>query len=244
MATVRAPRHRRPTSKEIDVAPAPVDRWGLRIPASALTLAGFRAWATSDDFPEHIRVAFLDEEIHIDMSNEELETHNKVKMEIARVLLNWNREARRGTFGGDGVLISNAAAGVSNNPDAFFFTHDSLQAGRVRLVPRVGEQGQYIEIEGTPDWVLEVVSDSSVQKDTTRLREAYHRAGIAEYWLIDARGDDIRFQILHRRKTGYAAAPVRDGWQRSRVFGRSFRLDRQRDALGLWEYTLHVQTDG
>jgi Uma2 family endonuclease len=89
--------------------------------------------------------------------------------------------------------------------------------------------------------VLEVISDSSVVKDAELLRTAYHKAGVPEYWLIDARGESISFQILYHRKNGYAAAPVRDGWQRSRVFGRGFRLDRQRDALGLWEYTLHVQ---
>ena len=232
---------RRPKAKKAAPADGAMDRWSFRIPASALTLAGFRNWATSEEFPEHIRVAFLDEEIYLDMSNEELETHNKVKMEIGRLLLNWNRETQSGTFCGDGVLLTHEAASVSNNPDAFFFSHDTLQAGRVRLIPRKNEQGQYIEIEGTPDWVLEVVSAGSVQKDTVRLREAYHRAGIAEYWLIDARGEEIHFQILHHRKNGYAAAPLREGWQRSRVFGRSFRLERRHDALGLWEYTLYVR---
>ena len=51
----------------------------------------------------------------------------------------------------------------------------------------------------------------------------------------------IVFTILLRRKNGYAAAPVKDGWQRSKVFGRSFRLTRQRDEFGLWEYTLEVR---
>jgi Uma2 family endonuclease len=113
----------------------------------------------------------------------------------------------------------------------------------VRLVPRAGQTERYREIEGTPDWVLEVLSDSSVEKDTEKLRGAYHRAGIPEYWLVDARGEEVVFQILHWRKTGYAAARVRDGWQHSRVFGRSFRLERQRDDLGLWEYTLHVRPE-
>jgi Uma2 family endonuclease len=206
-----------------------------------MTLSGFRLWAGSDEFPEQGRISFLREEIDVDMSNEEPETHVSVKGEITRVLATLNRQLQRGKFYADGVRVSNEKAGVSHNPDGVFFTRDSLQARRVRLVPREGEEGQYSEIEGTPDWIMEVVSDSSVAKDTQRLREAYHLAGIPEYWLIDARGEQISFQILHWRKRGYVAAPVRDGWQRSRVFGRSFRLERQRDALGLWEYTLHVQ---
>ena len=51
----------------------------------------FRWWVQSDAFPDHVRVTFLDGEIYLDMSKEELETHNKVKIEVLRVLLNLNR---------------------------------------------------------------------------------------------------------------------------------------------------------
>jgi Uma2 family endonuclease len=217
----------------------------LRIPTSAATLAGFRAWVQSDDFPEHVRAAFIGQEVYLDMSKEELETHSSVKTEVSRTVANLNRQRRLGKFYLDGVRITNKAARVSNVPDATFFLAESLRSGRVRLAPGVGkarEAGKYVEIVGTPDWVMEVISDSSVGKDTEKLRQAYHRAGIREYWLIDARGGEIVFQILYWRKTGYAAAPSQDGWQRSRVFGCSFRLERRRDELGLWEYTLHVQS--
>jgi Uma2 family endonuclease len=213
----------------------------LTVPASALTLDGFRDWATAEDFPERVRVTFLDGEITLDMSNEELEAHVWVKTEVIRVLAGLVRESQLGKFCADGALVTNPDARVSNNPDATFFTRASLEERRVRLVPRKGRRRGYREVEGTPDWVLEVVSDGSVGKDTRRLREAYHRAGVAEYWLIDARGDDLVFQVLHRRKSGYAAAPVKDGWRRSRVFGRAFRLERRRDDYGLWECTLRVQ---
>jgi len=75
------------------------------------------------------------------------------------------------------------------------------------------------------------------------LREAYHRAGVREYWIVDARSEEISFQILHHRKNGYVAAPNRDGWRQSKVFARSFRLERVLDDYGLWEYTLHVRDD-
>lgn len=69
----------------------------------------------------------------------------------------------------------------------------------------------------------------------------YHRAGINEYWLIDARGEEISFQILDWRKKGYVAATKRDGWQFSLVFKYWFRLTRQRGNLGLWEKALHMK---
>jgi len=216
----------------------------LRIPADATTLAGFRAWVTSDDFPEKLRVTFIRGEIDIDMSKEEVQTHAAVKAQVCFVLMAINHEAKLGKFYLDGVLITNEAAEVSNNPDAVFLTRESLRTGRVRFIPRPKGEGQSVEVEGTPDWVMEIVSDSTVQKDTQRLRAAYHKAGIPEYWLIDARGEKIVFQILHWRKTGYVAAPNRDGWQRSRVFDRSFRLEREwDDDLKLWDYTLHLQPE-
>ena len=41
------------------VARAHTDRLSVRIPVSAGTLAGFRAWALSDEFPEYVRAAFI-----------------------------------------------------------------------------------------------------------------------------------------------------------------------------------------
>jgi hypothetical protein len=58
---------------------------------------------------------------------------------------------------------------------------------------------------------------------------------------VDARGDEIDFRILHHRKKDYAAAAVHDGWQKSKVFGREFRLTRKRIRLNLWKYTLEMR---
>ena len=44
-----------------------------------------------------------------------------------------------------------------------------------------GKKGGYVEVEGSPDMVLEVISDSSVRKDDVLLRQGYWDAGIGEY---------------------------------------------------------------
>jgi Uma2 family endonuclease len=215
----------------------------LRIPHSAFTLNGFRNWVKSDEFPEKLPVTFVNEEIYLDMSKQEIQTHVLVKGEIWFGVMKLNKEIKRGQFYPDGVLVSNEEAGVSNNPDGVFITWESLERGLVQLVPREGRQGQFMEVLGSPDWALEVVSESSVRKDTKLLRVAYHRAGIREYWLVDARGAEISFQILYWRKSGYVAAPNRAGWQHSRVFERSFRLVREADRLGMFEYTLDIRQE-
>jgi Uma2 family endonuclease len=213
----------------------------IHIPASALTHEGFRAWATSDDFPERARISFIDQEILIDMSPEETETHSKVKGEISWGIQDLNKKLDLGEFYPDGTLITNVAAGLSTEPDGTFITWESWEAGRVVLVPRKDFPGEFMEIQGTPDWALEIISRSSVGKDTKRLRQAYHRAAVPEYWLINAFKADIDFQILHYTPADYVAAARRGGWQRSKVFGRSFRLDRWRGRFDRWKYTLQVK---
>jgi Uma2 family endonuclease len=211
------------------------------VPPEAHNHDGFRRWVTGPDFPDHVRVFFDQGEMWFDMSKEELETHNKVKVEIARALAGLVQDNDLGEFYGDGALVSNEAAGVSNNPDALFVCWDSFDAERVHLVQRDNAPGQYLEIEGIPDWVLEMVSRSSVKKDTEKLLQAYHRAGIPEYWLLDARGERVNFQILQHRKSRYFATKRKDGYQWSNVFARWFRLERSRGRRDLWRYRLQVR---
>jgi Uma2 family endonuclease len=215
----------------------------IRVPASATTLEGFRAWALSDEFPQRGRISFLQGDLFIDMSPEELDTHNRVKSEVTYTIAGLNKELDLGHFYSDGTLITNPAAGHSTEPDGTFVSWQSYEAGRVRRVARKDREGQSIELQGTPDWVVEIVSRSSVEKDTRTLRESYHRARVPEYWIIDARFDSIDFQILRYRRDRYVAVSPRGGWLRSRVFGRGFRLERGRDRLGFWEYTLRVTPD-
>jgi Uma2 family endonuclease len=219
-------------------------RQAVRVPAGAHTLSGFRAWSLSDRFPEHGRISFIAGEIFIDLSGEEIHSHVLVKGELCRGLGNLVRAEQSGMFLPSGMQLANEAAELCHIPDSQFVSWESLENGRLRLVPRAGHPGQYVELEGAPDLVAEIVGDVSQGRDTEDLRRAYHRAGIPEYWLIDARGREIDFQILLHRRTGYASAPVRSGWRRSRVFDRSFRLERTRGRMNLWVYRLHVQPAG
>lgn len=228
------------TANQIELEPdRPAEHTLLHIPPQAHTLSGFRRWVQSDDVPEKLRVTFLRGEVYLDMSKEDIRSHAAVKTAVSGTLFNVNQEIDFGDLYINGVLITNVAASVSNNPDAVAVFWESLEKNRVRYIERKQRE---LEIEGSPDWVLEIVSDSSEYKDNHLLRHAYHRAGIREYWIIDARGEDIQFTVLHWRKNSYVAASIKDGWIRSRVFGRNFRLTRERDRRGAWKYTLLAQT--
>lgn len=213
----------------------------IRIPTSAFTLAGFRAWAHSEQFPELGRIAFLGEEIFIDMSPERLDSHNAVKTEITRVVATLNVEQDLGKFYSDRTRLVHPASGLSDEPDGTFALWKSFETGKIRQVPSETKEGDYIELEGTPDWVMEIISPSSIVKDTKQLRKLYHQAGVSEFWLIDARGEEIDFQILIHGSKGYRSTTSRDGWWKSHVFGCWFRLERQRDRLGQWQYRLRMK---
>jgi Uma2 family endonuclease len=118
-----------------------------------------------------------------------------------------------------------------------FVSQTSLEKGSV-----VVEDGDNaLEVEGTPDMVLEVVSDTSVEKDTVTLPELYWRAGIREYWLIDARGPLVRFEIMRRGPTKYVSVRKQGGWVPSQVFGKSFRLVRRERPGRVSKFTLEMR---
>ncbi len=220
----------------------PSDRFGLvTVPTSAHTYDGFLDWVLSGELPEKLRVTFLAGEVMLDMTEENIGTHAQVKAEVCRVLMNLVREGDWGQFYLDGVRIGNRPAAVSNNPDAVAFRWSTLEAGRVIFVER---KGQRLAVEGTPDFVLEIVSTSSVGKDKKKLFKAYHDAGVQEYWLIDARGNGIEFSVFDWQTDGYVATAVNDGWIASKVFEHQFRLTRQEDRLGTWRYTLDARKKG
>jgi len=211
----------------------------VRIPSWVVDLASFRRWYHSDDFPDEGRICYLQDGVWVDMSKEQLFSHNKVKTEFSRCLATLVKEARLGHYFSDGARLSHPATDLSCVPDGTFFTAQALQSGRIALVS--GAREGYVELEGTPDMVLEIVSPGSEQKDTAWLRQAYWKAGIAEYWLVDVRGDRFVFDILRHRPKGYALTRKQAGWVRSRVFAKAFRLTREVGPTGLPEYTLEVR---
>jgi Uma2 family endonuclease len=203
-------------------------------------LAEFRAWATSDDFPEEGRIDFISGCIEVDMSPEDLFSHGSLKMEIARVLGDILKATSAGYLFSDSTRVSCPDADVSVEPDIVYVSEDSLETGRVRLVPKATrEPDRFVEMEGPPDLIVEIVSDSSGTKDTQRLPAAYYRAGVPEFWLIDARGEELFFQIHRPGPSAYeSAARDSEGFQHSAAFGAWFRLTRRRNDRGRWTFDL------
>ncbi len=210
------------------------------MPRTAFAQDGFRQWALSDAFPSGLRAVFVQGEVLLEMSPEEIETHNKVKGEITAALIRFVKAGDLGEVFSDGVLLTNAEAGLSCEPDLTFVSWASFEAERVQLAQKAGQTDRYVELQGRPDLVLEVISDSSVRKDKHVLRDAYRRAGVVEYWLVDARSDVLRFEILVNRAGGFVPSAPSGEAQTSDVLGCAWVLSRSRNRAGRFSYQLNV----
>ncbi len=217
----------------------------VEVPMDLRSLPDFRSWAASDAFPERGRIDYVTGRILVDMSPEDLHTHGKVKTELIVVLGQRIKQAGLGELYTDRARVTCPGADLSAEPDVVFVSERSLDSGRVRLVPKAGAApGRYIELEGPPDLVVEIVSDASVRKDTEYLPAAYYRAGVDEYWLIDARGDTIAFRIARRGPAAYEpTTPDDEGYQYSPVLGCRYRLDRGENAKGRAVYDLRTRAE-
>ena len=132
---------------------------------------------------------------------EEFLTHNQIKQAFNFVYGTILSTHPIGRFVPDRMLYVNEAANLSTEPDGMFYLWATMQSDRLRLIP--GKKTGYMQLEGTPDVVLEIVSDGSVTKDLVKLRDLYWKAEIPEYWLVDARGETIRFDIFRHAPEGF-----------------------------------------
>jgi Uma2 family endonuclease len=218
-----------------------IDEENFRIPEDAFTFEGFQRWIDSGDFPETGRIDYLEGDVEVDMSPEDLYTHSAVKTAITLKLGNLVVESDLGDVFIDRARVRSRFAGLSVEPDIVVVFGRSLEAGKVRLMPAAARKGpdRFSALEGAVDLVVEIVSDGSVKKDTKRLPKLYARAGVPELWIVDARGDDLQFRIHALRDSSYVTVePDSEGWIRSPQLGVDFRLVRRRSSPSPWRYTL------
>jgi Uma2 family endonuclease len=215
---------------------------GFVIPDWVRDHESFRRWARSEEFPEKARASFYHGDLWVESESdmEEFYFHNQIKAEFAVLLLPFAKASRLGRYGTDGMLVSSAETGLSTMPDGFYFSYAALKAGRIRKV--AGEHGHCTEFEGIPEMVLQVLSRSSEERDLVDLPPLFFAAGVAEYWLVDARTAEAKFELMKRGATEFVATKKQaGGWLKSDIFGRSFRLTRAADPVGDPEYTVEMK---
>jgi Uma2 family endonuclease len=208
----------------------------IRMPAGFASLQAFRRWTKSSQYPERGEFSYLGGDLWVDVTMETL-LHNELKHLIEVILGGLVLSANLGRYFGDRMRLVNLDAALSSEPDGMFAGAETIRSRRVTWEQGTGS----LEIIGSPDMVLEIVSKTSIQKDTVALRELYATAGIAEYWLVNPLGEEVLFDILRLTARGYSAARKSDGWVKSAVFGKSFKLVQQEGSGELPKYRLLVR---
>jgi Uma2 family endonuclease len=206
------------------------------IPVWVHDLASFRRWTRSDEFPEQGRFAYLDGNLWVDVSMERW-IQNQIKKEFDRVLANLEKDEDLGYYLVDRMLLTNVEVDLSTEPDGMFISNERWESG----LAIVNKFDDTIEVTGSPDMTLEVVSATSVEKDTVELRRLYWEAGVKEYWLVDSREKSFSFDILRRGSSKFLATRKNQGWQMSQVFGHEFKLTRETTKHGVSKFTLAVR---
>ena len=196
----------------------------IRIPGWVVDPDSFCRWVGSADLPEKLSVHFIRGEVWVDLSMEEMFSHNQVKTALGITLGALIQEGHLGIYTTDGMQFASESAGIVTNPDAMYLSNESLRTKRVGFVAGKKTSATATRIVGIPDLVIEVISPSSEDKDTEWLMSAYWNAGIPEYWLVDARDDELGLKIYKRGLKGYPEPRRVDGWSKSAVLKRSFRL--------------------
>jgi Uma2 family endonuclease len=218
-----------------EYAVIPDENWP--IPPDAFTFEGFQRWVESDGFPETGRIDFLAGQVETEMSPEDLHTHSVVKSVIGFNLCGLIYETGLGDVYLDSTRLTSKPAGLSVEPDLFVVLRETLEAGRASFVP--SSRGRSSRVEGSADLVVEIVSDSSVQKDNQRLPRLYARAGVPELWIADCRWDAMRFEIRTLQDGHYVLQqPESDDWVRSPLLNRSVRLILWPSPPFPWRYRL------
>ncbi len=75
--------------------------------------------------------------------------------------------------------------------------HDIVQPDLVVVLNEHREIIIPTRIQGTPDLVVEVLSDSTRQLDQVLKKAVYQRAGVPEYWIVDPQQEQVEQFLLH-----------------------------------------------
>jgi hypothetical protein len=89
---------------------------------------------------------------------------------------------------------------------------------------------------------METMSTRIIKNRDERDNRAGHRPRrVAQYWLVDSTIENPELVIMRLVNGKYVAARKHDGWVKSKVFGRSFRLTCKKDAKGLTQFNLETK---
>jgi Uma2 family endonuclease len=108
----------------------------LRIPGGLHVLERFRRWTASAAFPERGRIDYLEGDIEVDMSPEDLYTHGTLKTAVSAELHSLIVRPGHGVLFIDRCRVVSREADLSVEPDLTVVLWSSIESGRRRWTRR------------------------------------------------------------------------------------------------------------
>ena len=139
-------------------------------------------WDDIKDLPEDAgRTEIVDGDLV--MSPAPSSRHQRIATALGAKIYPFVRQKQLGEFFSSAVHVV-LAQHVNYEPDLCFVSH-----GRLDLV-------QELVIEGPPDLIVEIMSESNRAHDTVVKFHHYEQYGVREYWIVDPRDDRIHVHSL------------------------------------------------
>jgi Uma2 family endonuclease len=109
--------------------------------------------------------------------------HQRISRDLAFALLNFIKEINLGE-----VFYAPCDVHLDDEnvlqPDILFIAKERLDI--------IGDKN----VQGAPDLVIEIISESSAYRDMVQKKKIYARFGVAEYWIVIPEEDSIEIFIL------------------------------------------------
>lgn len=141
-------------------------------------------FADVDALPDEVRAELIDGEMFIMQSPGE--PHQDILMELLWVIKSYLKKNRRQC-----KVYTGLGAFVKRDEYNYLIPDIFVVCDRDRL----GEKG----CQGSPDWVIEIVSPSTRKRDYERKLALYRETGTREYWIVDRKRDAV---FVHRFEQG------------------------------------------
>ncbi len=88
--------------------------------------------------------------------------------------------------------------------DVVFTETDVVQPDLLYIATERGHLITRENIQGSPDLIVEILSDSTRRRDERLKRNLYEQHGVKEYWIVDPELDSVKLYCLHN---GHYATP-------------------------------------
>ena len=129
------------------------------IPNWVVDHASFCKWALSDDYPEHGRFGYFNDDFWGDLDLES-EDHNLLKTIIGAVLTMLTITDKLGIYYGDRMMLSHTEVGLATEPDGMFVRAETRRSGRITV--RRGQVGRGRDNGNSPFALLALSAFASI----------------------------------------------------------------------------------